>query len=449
MVRRSEFGDDFTWGVATAAYQIEGFPEADGKGASIWDEFTHRVDARGRTKIEDGTTGDVATESYVRYPEDLDLVSELGFGAYRFSLSWPRIQPDGRGKVNRAGIDHYRRMLEACLERGIEPWVTLYHWDLPQALGADGGWTDRETAFRFAEFCALAAEELGDLVPHWMVLNEPLSFTSLGYLMGQHAPGAKGLSSFLAAAHHANLALAHGARAVRAARPDADIGTTNYLTAPIGVGPGPLARQAERAASAVMNRLFLEPAMGLGYPTDDAPILRRIEKYVRGDDLADLAVDLDFMGVQYYTQLKARWLPIPGLWTVPTFGADDSLERTSMGWEVRPVGLGKVLDLVHSYGRYDRIVVTEGGASFHDELVNGRVHDDRRIAYYESHLREVANALDRGVPVEGYFAWSLLDNFEWAAGYMPRFGLVYVDYPTQQRTIKNSGYWFQGMLAAP
>lgn len=436
-----EFGDDFLWGVATAAYQIEGSPEADGKGQSIWDTFTHKPGV-----IADGTNGDVATDSYRRFPEDMALVYSMGFDAYRFSLSWPRIQPDGRS-VNQKGLDHYKRVIDSALGAGIEPWVTIYHWDLPQVLEDEGGWTNRQIVDIFADYVTVVGEALGDRVKNWMVFNEPLSFTMLGYMMGQHAPGRRGLNNFFPALHHVNLATAEGVRALRAAAPGAVVGNTQYLTAAKGSGPGPqLAQRAERAANAMLNRAFLEPGLGMGYPIDDAPILRMMRRYIQDGDLERCEVDLDFLGVQYYTRLRAPFMPIPGLWTVPSFGAEPGVEQTSMGWEIRPEGLGMVLDMVHSYGRYPRIVITEGGASFNDVLVDGRVHDERRIAYYESHLAQVKAAIDRGVPIDGYFCWSLMDNFEWAAGFEPRFGLVYVDYETQQRYMKDSGYWFAGQL---
>ncbi len=437
----AEFGSEFTWGVATAAYQIEGSPAADGKGPSIWDTFSHKPGV-----IADGSTGDVATDSYRRFPEDVALTYSMGFDAYRFSLSWPRIQPDGTG-LNQKGLDHYKRVIDSCLGAGIEPWVTVYHWDLPQALEDKGGWTNRDIVEVFAEFCGIVGEAFGDRVRNWMVFNEALSFTMLGYMLGSHAPGRRGLNNFFPAIHHVNLATAEGARALRATATDPVVGTTAYLSPTLGSGPGPaLAARAERAANAMLNRTFLEPGLGLGYPVDDAPILRMMRRYIHDGDLERCEVDLDFLGVQYYTRLRAPFRPIPGLWTIPGFGSDPVLEKTSMGWEIRPEGLGMVLDMVHAYGRYPRIVVTEGGASFADELVDGKVHDIRRIAYYESHLAQVRAARERGVPVDGYFCWSLLDNFEWAAGYEPRFGLVYVDYATQRRYIKDSGYWFAGQL---
>jgi beta-glucosidase len=274
-----------------------------------------------------------------------------------------------------------------------------------------------------------------------MIFNEPLSFVMLGYLLGAHAPGRFGPRSFAAAAHHVNLATAEGARALRAVTPGAIVGTTNYLSPVIASGPGPLAALAERSGDALVNRLFLEPNLGLGYPMENR-LIAGVERFQRPGDDERVAIDLDFMGVQYYTRLKAPFLPIPGLWTIPHFGRDRSHELTSIGWEVRPEGLGMVLDRVNGYGRFRELVVTEGGASFDDHLDGDEVHDARRIAYFQRHLREVRDARDRGVPVTGYFCWSLLDNFEWTFGYRPRFGLVYVDYPTQRRVMKDSAKWF-------
>jgi beta-glucosidase len=449
-VNLSELGDDFTWGVATAAYQIEGSPDADGKGPSIWDTFTHKRDWRGRTPIADGTTGDVATDSYRRYAQDIDLIRQLGFGAYRFSLAWARIQPTGSGRVNQAGLDHYRRVIEACLEADIEPWVTLYHWDLPQGLEDAGGWTNRETAHRFTDFAQIVGEAFGDLVEHWMLFNEPLNVVISGHLVGNFAPGKKSLPAYFASLHHVNLATVWGSQALRAAVPGADIGTTQYLTPPIGSGPtDSLANLAARCADAVLNRAFVEPIIGLGYPWEEAGILKGVRAFLRDGDLDDMVADLDFLGVQYYTRLRAPFLPIPGLWTVPQFGGGggpDGLQTTSLGWEIMPEGLGMVLDAMHAYDHFPRLVVTEGGASYHDVVTDGRVHDAQRIDYYLDHIGQVAAARDRGVPVDGYFAWSLLDNFEWALGQVPRFGLVYTDYETQGRTIKDSGYWFAEQL---
>ncbi|MEI8081088.1 MAG: family 1 glycosylhydrolase, partial [Actinomycetes bacterium] len=294
---------NFVWGTATAAFQIEGSPTADGKGPSIWDTFSHRRDRRGKTPIKDGTTADVATDSYLRYPEDIALNKSMGFNAYRFSISWPRVLPSGIGQVNQAGLDHYRRVVDSCLENGVEPWLTLYHWDLPQALEDKGGWTNRDVVKWFSEYVSVVVDALSDRVTNWMIFNETLSFTLLGYLLGAHAPGRRGLGSFLPAVHHANLAAASGAQSARAAaRQPLQVGTTCYLSPPIGQGPGRLASVAEKAADALLNRIFLEPNLGMGYPIDDAPVLGGIRKYIRPGDDAAAKVDFDFLGVQYYTR---------------------------------------------------------------------------------------------------------------------------------------------------
>lgn len=445
-IEKSRFGNDFVWGCATAAYQIEGAISEGGKTPSIWDTFTHKDLGQGRTPIKDGTDGDQATDSYHRYPEDLDILKSMGFDAYRFSLSWPRILPNGTGQVNQAGLDHYKRLIDTCLEKGIDPWVTVYHWDLPQVLEDKGGWTNRDILGWFTEYATVVADALGDRVKHWMVFNEPMSFTVLGHLLGQHAPGRKGPMNFFSAVHHVNMCTALGYRAMKASMPTADIGTTQYLTPALGSGIGPLAGIAERSANAIFNRMYLEPNLGLGYPWLDNQAINLIRPYIKGDDMDQIVVDLDFMGVQYYTRIRAPFLPIPGMWTFPQFGKDPSVGLTSLGWEIRPEGLGMVIDMVHKYGKYKRLVVTEGGASFNDVLADGRVHDPQRISYYESHLEQVAAARERGIDVTGYFAWSLLDNFEWAEGKAARFGLAHVDYATQQRTIKDAGYWFAQLL---
>lgn len=443
----ADFGPEFTWGVATAAYQIEGSPQADGKGPSIWDTFTHRTDRHGRTPIKDGSTGDVATDSYRRYAADVALVRALGFGAYRSSLAWSRIQPTD-ARVNQRGLDHYRRVCDACLEAGIEPWVTLFHWDLPQWIEDRGGWRNREVVSRYTEYVRLVADALGDRVQHWMLFNEPLNIALSGHLTGMFAPGKKSLHAYFAAMHHVNLATGLGSRALRSALPGADIGTTQYLTAPVGAGPGPaaLSELAARSADAVINRAFVDPIAGRGYPWEEVGLLRGVRGFMKDGDEEAMVADLDFLGIQYYTRLRAPWLPIPGLWTVPELVAPVSADTTSLGWPIRPEGLGMVLDRMAGYGPWKRLVVTEGGASFDDHLEGDRVHDARRVDYYRSHLAQVLAARERGVAVDGYFAWSLLDNFEWAEGLVPRFGLAYTDYSTQERIIKDSGYWFAEQL---
>ncbi len=438
----SDFGPDFAWGIATASYQIEGAWDADGKGPSIWDTFSHR-----KRTIRDRSNGDVACDFYHRSTEDIALTADLGFNANRFSISWPRVLPMGTGKANQVGLDFYSRVVDDCLERGLDPWVTLYHWDLPQALQDRGGWANRDIIGWFGEFTATVADALGDRVKHWMVFNEPLSFTVIGYLLGVHAPGIRNPLKFLGAVHHVNLCQAEGARVLRDTVPDAVVGTTQYVSPIVATGDTAAHRFAERSADAFTNRMFIEPNLGLGYPTEECHLLRPISRYQRDGDDEAIKVDWDFLGVQYYTRLKAPPLPIPGLWTAPLFGHDyRKYELTAVGWEVRPDGLYDVLARLHGYGAFDHMVITENGAAFPDQLVGDEVHDPRRVAFYRSHLEQVLRAKRDGIPIDGYFCWTLMDNFEWAEGYGPRFGLTYVDYETQRRVVKDSGKWFAEFL---
>jgi beta-glucosidase len=440
---RADFGDSFTWGVAHASYQVEGAWNLDGKSPSVWDTFTTR-----KGKIRDGSDGRVACDFYHRYDDDTAIVADLGFAAQRFSISWPRILPGGTGRVNPKGIDFYSRVVDACLDRGVEPWVTLYHWDLPQVLQDRGGWANRDSIGWFSDYTTAVVDALGDRVKHWMVFNEPCSFLLGGYLSGIHAPGVRSYDKFLAATHHVNLAQAASAAALRAARPDLQVGTTHIITPFTPAGDRPRDHKAAAALDAFSNRIYLEPNFGLGYPTDAAPIMKRIERHIRpGDDTA-IRVDWDFIGVQYYQRLVARPAPIPGLGAIPWPRKDfRTHDITAMGWEIQPDGLYEALQKVHAYDPDLRLLVTENGTAVPDKLEDGRVRDVRRTAFYRDHLVEVRRAKRDGVPVDGYFCWSLMDNFEWAEGYVPRFGLVHVDYDTQVRTVKDSGRWFQDLLA--
>ncbi len=441
---RSDFGDDFTWGVAHASYQVEGAWDADGKSPSIWDTFTHAP-----RHIKDRTDGDVACDFYHRYDEDTALVADLGFDAQRFSISWPRVLPDGKGKVNQTGLDFYNRVVDSCLERGVDPWVTLYHWDLPEVLQQQGGWANRDVVGWFGEFAHTVSESLGDRVKNWMVFNEPCSFLLGGYLSGIHAPGVRSLRKFLAATHHVNLSQAAGANAIRANHADANVGTTHIITPMRTKADTPKHRKAAASMDAFANRIFIEPNFGLGYPVDASPWMGGIERYIEPGDDEAIKVDWDFLGVQYYTRVLVKPVPIPRLYGIPTISRDyRRYDITAMGWEVQPDGLHEALSMVHAYDPDLRLLVTENGTAVPDKLDGDRVHDPRRIAFFQEHLAEVLRAKKDGIPVDGYFCWSLMDNFEWAEGYIPRFGLVYVDYETQQRTIKDSGYWFQDMLTS-
>lgn len=447
------FPDDFLWGAATASFQIEGATTVDGRGRSIWDTF-----AEVPGKILGGDTGDPADDHYHRYASDVALMRDLNLGAYRFSVSWPRVLPEGRGTVNQAGIDFYDRLVDTLLEAGIQPWATLYHWDLPQALEDAGGWPARDTAHRFAEYVRIVGDALGDRVTHWMTVNEPWCSAFLGYLEGVHAPGRRDAGDALAATHH--LLLGHGlaAQALRSTGGPARVGLALNQAVIRPHGPSAEDVRAARRADGVRNRLFTDPVLKGRYPADVVRDLSGISdfSFVRDGDLETMSTPLDFLGVNFYSPEFVA-ASADGLDPARTSGAGDvwlgagpeevhvsqGLPVTHMGWEVDPTGLYDVLlRLAGESGGID-LYVTENGCAFEDTLTaDGRVHDHERRDYYEAHLRAAREAVDAGVPLRGYFAWSLLDNFEWAWGYSRRFGLVHVDYATQERVVKDSGLWY-------
>jgi beta-glucosidase len=432
------FPDGFLWGVATSAYQIEGAVAADGKGPSIWDTFTHEPG-----RIHNGDTGDVAADHYHRVEADLDLMAELGVRAYRFSIAWPRVQPDGKGAFNEKGLDFYRRLLEGLAARDIEPMVTLYHWDLPQALDDDGGWLARGTASRFAVYAAGVVEELGDLARRWITLNEPWCSAFLGYYEGRFAPGHRDYGEAYTALHHLLLAHGLGLSAIRAARPDAEVGLT--CNHPDVVPATDADVEAARAADMEENRLFLDPVFRGAYP-EDAPDLLRDEQLVRAGDLEAISAPLDFYGVNYYIREAVAADP-----NDPNRGwrrVEAEGERTSKGDGIVPEGLTDVLVRVgRDYAPGLPLYVTENGAPFDDVVGrDGRVEDPRRIEYLGRHLQATKAAIDAGIDVRGYFVWSLLDNFEWDSGYSIRFGVVFVDYATLARIPKSSAYWYRDVM---
>ena len=442
---RADFGPDFSWGVSAAAYQTEGAWNLDGKGPSIWDDFVRR-----RGKIKGRQHADEATEFYHRWPQDLDLMRGLGIPNFRFSAAWSRVLPAGTGPVNAAGLDFYDRLVDGCLARGITPWLTVYHWDLPLALQRRGGWQNRSILGWFTEYAELLARRLGDRVAHWMVLNEPLAFTGAGHLLGIHAPGRRSLGAFLAATHHAALAQAEGGRALRAALPAmARIGST-FSCAHVEPWRPALGRDvaAARRADALLNRLFVEPALGLGYPVADLPVLGWLDRYVKPGDEARLPFAFDFLGVQNYTREVVRFSPyVPLLWATLVGARQRRVPHTAMGWEVYPESLYHALRRFAAYPGVPRLLVTENGSAFPDAAPRaGRLPDPARQAFLQASLGQLLRARREGVPVDGYFVWSFTDNFEWAEGYAPRFGLVHVDYPTQQRTVKDSGHWYSAFL---
>jgi beta-glucosidase len=432
------FPADFVWGAATAAYQVEGAAREDGRGESIWDRFTTLPGA-----IANGDDGAVACDSYHRYREDVRLMRELGLNGYRFSISWPRILPDGRGRPNPAGLDFYDRFVDELLANGIEPFPTLYHWDLPQALEDQGGWPARETVEAFAEYVEVVARRLGDRVSRWITQNEPWVIAWLGYGRGEHAPGRASTADAIAAAHHVLLAHGRAVEVLRSESPRADVGIT------IDVVPThPLTDSEEDAAAArledgLRNRWFLDPVLRGAYPEDVLPHYAEFLPARAHDDMLVIGAPIDFLGVNYYRRHVVRATAGAPVVVEPASG-----EFTEMGWEVYPDGLYELLlRLDHEYG-VPALHVTENGAAFADSRQNGTVEDPARTAYLESHLDAIARAIAAGAPVQGYFVWSLLDNFEWTRGYSKRFGIVYVDYETLERVPKASYRWYRDFIAS-
>ncbi|MEU7609783.1 GH1 family beta-glucosidase [Micromonospora sp. NPDC049204] len=434
------FPAGFRWGVSTSAHQIEGAATADGRGASIWDTFAH---SPGR--ISDGSSGEVACDHYHRYAEDVALMSGLGVGAYRFSIAWPRVRPTGTGPTNPAGLDFYDRLVDELLAAGVDPVATLYHWDLPQPLEEAGGWLHRDTAARFAEYADLTAARLGDRVRLWITLNEPFIHMSLGYGMGEHAPGRALLFDAFPTAHHQLLGHGLAVAALRTHTSSPVAIANNY--SPVRVlGDRDADRAAGAAYEALHNRLFTDPLLGRGYP--ELPGLD--PSVVRPGDLDTIAAPIDVLGVNYYNPTGVRAAeegsPLP-FDLVPL----DGYPRTAFDWPVAPDGLRELLGwLRDTYGDdLPPIEITEGGCAYDDAPdADGQVADPERIAYLDGHLRAVRAAIDDGVDVRGYFVWSLLDNWEWAEGFTKRFGLVHVDYATQTRTPKSSYTWLRDVIAA-
>jgi beta-glucosidase len=435
------FPHGFLWGAATAAYQIEGAHDADGKGPSIWDTFAHTAG-----RIENGDTGDVACDHYHRYADDAALMAELGLNAYRFSVSWPRVLPNGDGKANAHGLDFYSRLVDALLERRITPFITLYHWDLPQALQDRGGWGARDVAGWFGEYAALLGQTLGDRVTHWITFNEPFAFIVAGHVFGTHAPGLTNPALAFQCSHHMNLAHGAAVRALRASVPGSVIGITQVSLPAYPASDSEEDAAAARRFDGFVNRWYWEPPLLGQYPAD---ILERIgadAPRIESGDLGRLSPPIDFFGHNSYSRAVVRHDPDSAL--LGAAQVDTHNAKTAMGWEIYPEHLYDALTrITRDYGAPD-IYITENGAAFPDEVVDGRVDDPRRIDYLRAHLAACHRAIQDGVKLRGYFCWSLLDNFEWTHGYSKRFGLVYVDYPTQRRIVKGSGQFFRAVSAA-
>ncbi len=442
----SDFGADFVWGTATSAYQIEGAWNHDGKLPSVWDTFAHKP-----RKIKKTENGDTACDSYYRYEEDINLVKAMSMKAYRFSLSWGRIMAEiptkgNSTKVNLRGIDYYNRLIDLLLENNIKPFITLYHWDLPQYLEDRGGWTNRDVCHWLSEFAEVSVRNFGDRVKDWIVLNEPMVFLSLGYLLGLHAPGKRRLKKFLAATHHALLAQASAARAMISIYSDLKIGTTISTDTSYAWRDNNRDQVAALRYDAFMNRLYVDPVFGEGYPLKELPVLRKLDQWIKQDDLSDIQYPFDFLGVNNYTSHKVKhsfWVPWLKARPKPI---DRKSERTAMNWEIHPEGLYHQLMKFNHYKKIPELYVTENGIALHDQLHDGEVHDTKRIEFFQQYLAAVLKAKRDGANVKGYFAWSLLDNFEWAEGYHSRFGLAFVDFFTGERTLKASGYWWRDFL---
>lgn len=429
----------FVWGVATSSFQIEGAANEDGRGPSIWDSF-----CRVPGKVANGDSGDIACDHYHRYKEDLDLMKWMGVDAYRFSVAWSRVLPDGVGAVNKAGLDFYDRLIDGALERGIQPWLTMYHWDLPQALQDRGGWNNREIVTWFEEYAHVLTTQFGDRVKHWMTLNEPLCSAWIGHLYGDMAPGITDLQTALNASHH--LLMSHGiaSQVTRSNVKESSVGIVINVTPAVPATDSDDDLHASILADGFDNRWFLNPVFGQPYPADVIEALGKSPQIEAGD-MSLINQPMDFLGVNFYFRqtiaANAQGSPLP-IKNVRR----ENVKRTAMDWEVHSPAFEHILTRIHRDYKPKAIYITENGSAWDDEIVSGEINDEERIGYLQSHLDAMFEAQKQGAPIQGYFAWSFMDNFEWAYGYDKRFGLVYVDYRTQKRTPKKSAYYYRELL---
>lgn len=434
-----QFKQDFIWGVSTAAYQIEGAAREGGRGLSIWDSFSHIPG-----KIRNNENGDVACDHYNRLKEDLDLIAGL-VKNYRFSISWSRVIPDGTGAVNPEGIAFYNRLIDGLITRGVTPWITMYHWDLPQALQDRGGWRNREILIWFKNYAQTLSDHFGDRVKHWMVLNEPSVHSWLGHGLGFHAPGLADEDSYLSCVHHQNLVIGQTYRQMKALNPDYYVGSA-YTMVPILPDIHERDEVAITTMDAFWNRNFFDPLMTGNYPEN---FVAHFVPYIKGDDMEICQTRLDFIGMQHYNSIEAKRDE------TRVFGAffgdkDPDAPKTDYGWRIDPDGFYKgFMDFTRRYGSEMPMIVTENGAAFFDKAQNGKCHDPRRISFLDGYIGAMHKAIEKGARIDGYFVWSFLDNFEWADGYDYRFGLVHVDYQNgQTRTLKDSYFWYRDFIKA-
>ncbi len=443
MLHSNQFGNNFLWGVSIAAAQNEGAYNSYGRGPSIWDQFSKRTG-----KIKNNAKPYIACDFYHRYKDDLLLVKALGFKVFRFSISWSRILPEGVGKINREGVLFYHKVIDECLQLNIIPFITLYHWDLPQAIENEGGWASYQLIKWFSKFVTICAEEYGNKVKNWIILNEPMGFTSLGYMLGKHAPGKTNMVTFLSAIHNAVLAQAEGGRIIRHYVANATIGTTFSCSEVIANSDKQQDIAAANRMDILLNRLFIEPALGMNYPNADFAFMDKLHLHTKAWKYTErMRFDFDFIGIQNYFPITIKHSSI-----IPFIQATDikaktrKVPYTALGWEINADSFYRIIQKFAAYENVKSIIITENGACFKDELKQGIVDDKDRILYFEKYVNALLNAKMDGLKVDGYFAWTLMDNFEWSEGYNARFGLIYVDFLTQLRTIKNSGYWWRSFL---
>ena len=431
--------NEFLWGVATSSYQIEGAANEDGRGQSIWDTF-----CKVPGKVANFDNGDIACDHYHRFKEDLDLMKWMGVKAYRFSVAWPRVIPDGVGKINEMGLDFYDRLIDSLLDREIAPWLTMYHWDLPEALQLRGGWNNREILEWFGAYAEVLTSRFGDRVKNWMTLNEPLCSAWLGHLYGDMAPGIKDLQTALNVSH--NLLMSHGlaCQVIRSNVSEANVGIVINVTPAVPATDSQEDSNAAQLADGFDNRWFLDPVFGRTYPADVIDALGASPE-IHSGDMKLIAQDLDFLGVNFYfrqtvaADQNSKPLPIRSV-------NRENVKRTAMNWEVHPQAFEEILLRISKEYSPKAIYITENGSAWNDEVVNDQIIDDERIDYLARHLDAMKSARSQGAPILGYFAWSFLDNFEWAYGYEKRFGLIYVDYKTQKRTPKKSAFYYRQLL---